>query len=142
MDDAEHKVHLNMNFKVLVEGEEIACKAVQGLEEEQEQEYIREGGLNDSVHIRPKPASKPQVLKLERYITADYKDVLKVGQVLGQPLIVETSPEVWGNTSVRFQFLGGVVTNRQFGGLHAERKGLLEETVSIAYREMRVEYVR
>lgn len=136
-----YDVYTSMNFIVRAEGREIICRSVQGIQKEREQEFIREGGLNDYVHIRPKPLTRAQTLKLECIASPDNEKLLPLGKVLAEPLVVETKPEMSSGKNIRFTFNGCMVVDKKFGDLRAEKSGILEETISIAYQEMRVEYV-
>jgi hypothetical protein len=56
-----------------------------------EYELIQEGGVNDYVHMRRKPISRPFTLEIERYTGIDYFDPLPTGLDLVLPLIVFVS---------------------------------------------------
>ena len=137
----EYDVYTNMNFTVRAGGGEIPCRSVQGIQKEREQEFIREGGQNDFVYVRPKPVSRAQTLKLECLASKRNEDILPLGGILSEPLVVETKPDVSSGKSVRFTFSGCIVVDKKYGDLRAEKGGLLEEIISVAYQEMKVEYV-
>ncbi len=123
----------NMNFRLLMDGTEIPCKSIHGFRQETEEEYISEGGLNGYVHIRPRPASKPPVIEVERYVTENFTDPLPVGQALPSYLVLE----VGGN--LRFLFKGCTVAAKSYGELNAEKGGILVETTTISYQQMETE---
>lgn len=127
---AENSVIPNMNFRLTLDGIQIPCKSIQSFQQEKEQEYIQEGGLNGYVHIRPKPASKPSTLQIERYMTEQFRDDLPNGKILKGYLMLEVGE--------RFQFIfkGCTVTGKSYGTLDAERNGILVETTTISYEQM------
>lgn len=136
----EHGMLMTMNFTLWVEKEEIGCKSIRGIEEQEEQEYICEGGVNGYVHIRPKPPSSPRKIQVIRYLAEGYKDVFPPGRVLEEPLVLEVGGGAEGSGRVQFQFTGCVVAGRAFGEIQAEQGGILTETADISYQEMKVEY--
>lgn len=136
-----YDIYTNMNFTVRADGREIPCRSVQGMQRQREQEFIREGGQNDFVHVRPKPVSRAQILKLECLASKSNEDILPLGRILSEPLVVETKPDASSGKLVRFTFGGCMVVDKIYGDLRAEKGGLLEETISVAYQEMKVEYV-
>lgn len=69
LSDAIFRPLANYNFLLQVEGMyDVPCKSVKGINQEQEYEYIQEGGLNDRVHMRKKQQSKPYTFQVERYV--------------------------------------------------------------------------
>ena len=59
---------VNNHFMLRVEGiYDLPCRRITGIQKDNEYEYIQEGGLNDYVHIRRKPVSKPFTFQVERY---------------------------------------------------------------------------
>ncbi|MDR1952985.1 MAG: hypothetical protein LBQ21_00665 [Clostridiales Family XIII bacterium] len=130
------------NFMLRVEGlYDLPCKSVKAFVRENEYELIQEGGLNDYVHMRRKPISKPFTLDVERYVGIDYFDPLPNGSepVLPILLAVSRSADNWSNPDgwVRtYTFTGCTVMKKMYGDLNAEQSGLLVETTTIAYREM------
>jgi len=132
---------VNFNFMVRVEGLfDLPCKSVKAFSREMEYEYIQEGGVNDYVHMRRKPISRPFTLEIERYTGVDYIDPMPNGLEMVLPLIVFVSryqdyfiPGVVFRTYI---FTGCTVIKKTYGELDAERSGLLTETTTIAYREM------
>ncbi len=153
------------NFVLEVEvGYFFPLKSVRAFSKENEYEYIREGGVNDYVHMKRKPISKPFTLQIERYVgceametkddkSKDYTgadhwiDPLANGTELFAPLLLYVyryqprtgifSPgEAW---PVRiYTFTGCTVMSKEYGELNAEKSGLLTETTTIAYRELLV----
>ena len=70
---------------------DLPCKSVRAFTREMEYELIQEGGLNDYVHMRRKPISKPFYFEIERYIGVDYIDPLPVGAELVLPVLLFVS---------------------------------------------------
>lgn len=128
----------HMHFLLRAEGMELPCKSFQNFEQESEYETIQEGGLNDRVHIRPKPALKPAVFKIERYLYPGYQDPFAVGQILTEDAVLMISARQGDFTDPQIQFLfsGCVVTEKSYSGGDAEKSGLLIETTTIAYEYM------
>lgn len=120
----------NMNFRLTLGGKNIPCKSIRGIQKEREAEYIQEGGVNDYVHIRPKPASKASTLQIEQYLTERFEDVLPVGKVLEDYLVLEVGG------MYQFLFKGCMVIAKSYGDLDAEKGGILSETTTIAYERM------
>lgn len=131
---------VNFNFMLRVEGVmDLPCKSVRAFQKENEYETIQEGGLNDYVHIRRKPISKPFTFQVERYVGVDIFDPLANGTELVLPVILYVNRySVYGDFSpVRcYVFTGCTVMGKEYGELNAEQSGLLIETTTIAYREM------
>lgn len=129
------------NFMLRVElAFDLPCKRVQAFTREMEYELIQEGGLNDYVHMRRKPNSKPFYFEVERYVGVDYFDPLPVGAELVLPVILMVShyqnqfiPFLVART---FVFTGCRVIKKTFGELSAEDSGLATEITTIAYNEM------
>lgn len=132
---------VNFNFMLRVElAFDLPCKSVRAFERELEYDFIQEGGLNDYVHMRRKPISKPFTLEVERYVGVDYVDPLPLGADLVLPLMLFVSrnhdqfiPFVVARTYV---FTGCTVMKKTYGDLVADQSGLLVETTTIGYREM------
>lgn len=119
---------------------DLPCKSVHAFSREMEYELIQEGGLNDYVHMRRKPISKPFFLEVERYIGVDYVDPLPLGVDLLLPMQLVISrypnhfePVVSART---YYFTGCTVTKKVYGALEANQSGLMSEITTIAYREM------
>ena len=119
---------------------DLPCKSVKAFTREMEYELIQEGGLNDYVHMRRKPISKPFYLEIERYVGVDYVDPLPVGAQLALPVILFVSRYqgqfIPGIVARTYIFTGCNVTKKVFGELNAERSGLMTETTTISYNEM------
>ena len=132
---------VNFNFMLRVEMLfDLPCKSVRAFERELEYDFIQEGGLNDYVHMRRKPISKPFTLEVERYVGVDYIDPMPLGADLVLPLMLFVSrnhdqfiPFVVARTYV---FTGCTVMKKTYGDLVADQSGLLVETTTIGYREM------
>lgn len=130
----------NCNFLLRVEGMyDIPCKSVAGIHRENEYEYIQEGGVNDYVHIRRKPSTKPGELKAEWYAGMyDLEDILFVGKCFQKQIQVFVSryPGIFDKPDRTYNFTGCVITGKEYGELSAEEGRALTETITIAYQEM------
>ncbi len=132
----------NFNFILRVEGIfDLPCKSVHVFQKENEYEYIQEGGLNDYVHMKRKPISKPFTFQVERYVGVDglLVDYLANGTELVLPLVLLVNRYHWNGypyPTRTYVFTGCTVIGKEYGELNAERSGLLVETTTIAYREM------
>ncbi|MDR3295879.1 MAG: hypothetical protein LBT26_08650 [Clostridiales Family XIII bacterium] len=120
---------------------DLPCKKVRAFTRENEYEIIQEGGLNDYVHMRRKPISKPFTLEVERYVGVDYLDPLPNGAELALPvmLIVSRYPDNFGDPggwARTYAFTGCTVIKKSYGELDAERAGLMVDVTTLAYREM------
>ena len=83
---------VGFNFMLRVEALfDVPCKSVRAFTREMEYELIQEGGLNDYVHMRRKPISKPFTLEVERYVGIDYIDPLPLGAELLIPVMLFVS---------------------------------------------------
>lgn len=130
---------VSYNFLLRVEGKfDLPCKSIQGFKNQMEYEYIREGGVNDYVHIRRKPAQNPASIQVERYVINEITDTLAVGAVFDNPiqLLVARYPGEFINPKRIYSFSGCVVTSKEYGQLSAEQSGILTETITIAYQSM------
>ena len=132
---------VNFNFMLRVEGiMDVPCKSVSAFTKENEFEYIKEGGLNDYVHMKRKPISSPFTFTVERYVGTDILDPLPLGAELVLPVLLFVSR--FGNrfdvVERTYTFTGCTVTKKEYGSLDAEKSGLLTENVTIAYRELLV----
>jgi hypothetical protein len=130
---------VNFNFLLRVEAVfDLPCKSVKAFTRELEYEHIQEGGLNDYVHLRRKPITKPFVLEVERYVGVDYVDPLPLGADLVLPVMLFVSRRQNDFLSVRrsYVFTGCTVVKKVYGELAAEQSGLLTDTITLAYREM------
>ena len=132
---------VNFNFMLRVEGfMDVPCKSVSAFTKENEFEYIKEGGLNDYVHLKRKQVTKPFTFTVERYVGIDYYDPLPLGAELVLPVLLFVSR--YGNNfevvERAYTFTGCTVMSKEYGRLDAEKSGLLTENVTIAYRELLV----
>lgn len=132
----------SFSFMLRVDGMfDVPLKSVRAFQRENEYDYIQEGGLNDYVHIKRKPISKPFTLVCERYIPTQLNDPLSNGTELTLPLMLFVGKNVGGkfdalNPGRYYVFTGAVVMSKEYGGLDAEKSGLLTETVTIGYNRM------
>ena len=132
----------NFNFMLRVDGMfDVPLKSVRAFTRENEYDYIQEGGLNDYVHLRRKPISKPFTLVCERYIPTQLNDPLSNGTELTLPLMLFVGKNVGGkfdalNAGRYYVFTGAVIMSKEYGGLDAEKSGILTETVTIGYNRM------
>ena len=119
---------------------DLPCKSVRAFTRELEYDYIQEGGLNDYVHMRRKPISKPFTLEVERYVGVDYVDPLPLGADLVLPVLLFVSRNhdqfIPGVVARTYVFTGVTVMKKTYGDLVADQSGLLVETTTLAYREM------
>lgn len=133
-----------MYFVLSIDGTELPCKSIQSMEEEQEYDYIQEGGKNDGVHIVKKPLTKPLSLKIERYVGDQFRDPLKLGTALVSPLVLKVGnrqAEQDGRITepvLQFAFGGCQVTGKSYGGFDAEKTGLLVQTTTVIYQELNI----
>ena len=131
---------VNFNFMLRVEGVfDLPCRSVHVFQKENEYELIQEGGLNDYVHMRRKPISKPFTFQVERYVGTDILDPLANGTDLTLPVILMVNRyRIYGDfLPIRmYVFTGCTVMSKEYGELNAEKGGLLVETTTIAYREL------
>ena len=131
---------VNFNFLLRVEGiYDLPCRSVHVFQKENEYELIQEGGLNDYVHMRRKPISKPFTFQVERYVGTDILDPLANGTDLTLPVILMVNRyRIYGDfLPIRmYVFTGCTVMSKEYGELNAEKGGLLVETTTIAYREL------
>ena len=131
----------NFNFMLRIEGFiDLPCKSVHGFNREKEYEYIQEGGVNDYVHMKRKPITKPYTFTVERYVASDplLYDPLQEGTELLLPvlLFVTRFPGKFVTTRRVYTFTGCTVISKEYGELNAERPGLLVEKAVISYREL------
>ena len=130
---------INFAFMLRVEGVfDLPCKAVKGIQRENEFDYIQEGGLNDYVHLKRKAITKPNTFQVQRYVGVNWVDPMPLGTELLLPLILFVNNRTFPDFKpVRnYVFTGCTVIAKDYGELNAEVSGLLVETVTIAYREM------
>lgn len=126
----------NYNFLLRVEGAyDIPCKSIKGINQEAEYEYIQEGGLNDRVHIRKKPQSKPYTFQVERYVGTPYEDIFIPDTIFTMPILLMVSryQEFFLNPSRIYKFYGCRVISKDYGEFQGEQSGFLTENVTIAY---------
>ena len=116
---------------------DIPLKRVQAFTRDLEYEFIQEGGLNDYVHIRRKPKSKPNTLVIERYAGTYLLDPLPNGAELFLPLILLVFRDTWVPART-YTFTGCTVIRKTYGELAAEDSGLLVDEIEIAYREFMI----
>lgn len=132
---------VNFNFMLRVELLfDLPCKSVRAFTRELEYDYIQEGGLNDYVHMRRKPISRPFTLEIERYVGVDYIDPLPLGADLVLPVLLFVSRNhdqfIPGVVARTYVFTGCTVMKKTYGDLVADQSGLLVETTTLGYREM------
>lgn len=132
---------INNNFLLRVEAIfDLPCRKVSNIQVEQEFEAIQEGGVNDYVRLRKKPASKPNTFQVERYIGADYHDPLILGYQPLLPILLYVSRYAnnFDFPARTFVFTGCTVTAKNYGEMNAESSGLMVETTTIAFQQMYV----
>lgn len=139
-------MYSGMNFSLSIRTEkteeEIPCKSVRAFSRETEYETIREGGLNDRVHVRRKPMTKPGTFQIDRYVGEKYRDLFPLGAALVGNIILKTStrPGVFDQPEATFEFRGCVVTGKSYSDADAEKSSLIMETTTIAYEELTVDW--
>ena len=147
--DANNNPITAFNFVLEVEALYfLALKSIKAFNKENEYEYIQEGGVNDYVHLKRKPISKPATFQVERYVGTDsVMDPLALGTELILPVILyaykqkgrqgltESAPEFPARIYI---FTGCTVISKDYGELNAEQSGLVTESTTIAYRELAV----
>ena len=153
IDKIAHEILNNpiTGFNFVMEVEQIffmALKSVKAFSKEIEYEYIQEGGVNDYVHLRKKPVSKPPTIQVERYIGTDrFIDPLSVGRELKLPIILYLFRnngrhglfDTKIDTPARiYIFTDCVVMSKEYGELNAEQSSLVTESTTISYRELKV----
>ena len=121
---------VNFNFMLRVELMfDLPCKSVRAFTRELEYDYIQEGGLNDYVHMRRKPISRPFTLEIERYVGVDYIDPLPLGADLVLPVLLFVSRNhdqfIPGVVARTYVFTGCTVMKKTYGDLVADQSGLL-----------------
>lgn len=135
------------SFILRVEGVyEIPVKGVRAFQKQNNYEKIKEGGVNDFVHLRRMPIQEPFTIQIERYVSNSFFDPLANGSELMLPLILQVlkTADIKGgynadsdkNTGKVFVFTGCTVMGKEYGELNAEQSGLATETVTIGYKEM------
>ena len=132
---------INFSFMLRVEGiYDLPCRSVKSFHKENEFEYIQEGGLNDYVHLKRKPITKPFTFQVERYVGVDWLDPMPLGTELILPVILFVNKYRFSNATFKpvrsYAFTGCTVIAKDYGELNAEKSGLLTEITTIAYREM------
>ncbi len=133
---------VNYNFLLRVDAVyDLQCRKIGSITQEKEYEMIQEGGVNDYVHMREKPISKPFTFQVERYIGENFFDPLPLGKRLELPVTLYVGRYLPASKNPRwtFTFQGCTVTNKTYGELDAERSGLMVETTTIAYQQMELE---
>jgi len=154
----------NFNFILTVEGMyDIPLKAVRSFQKVNQYERIKEGGVNDYVHLKRAPIQDAHTIQFERYVSGTLLDPLANGAELAIPVILwlkraanngltdvrvdqmkngANSTKTYSNddydtSSVRlYIFTGCVVMSKEYGALDAEKSGLATEVVTMAYKEL------
>lgn len=132
---------VNCNFLLRVDAVwDLPCKKIGSFKSENEYETIQEGGVNDYVHLRKKPVSKPNTFDVERYIGVNYFDPLPIGRHPVLPIILYVSRYTndFKTPKRTFTFTGCTVMSKTYGELDAEHSGLILETTTIAYQRVLV----
>ncbi len=130
----------SFNFMLRVEGlYDLPCRSIKVFHRENEYEMIQEGGLNDYVHMRRKPISKPFTFQVERYVGSDVLDPLANGTDLTLPILLIITRYLTYEEAMMvrtYAFTGCTVMSKEYGELNAEKSGLLTEVTTVGYREM------
>ena len=142
IEDLGLKPLVNNNFVLRVDvNYDLPCRKISSIQMEEEYETIQEGGVNDYVHIRKKPASKPYTFQVERYVGEKYFDPLPLGRIVKDPIVLYISRYVndFKNAKYVITFRGCTVIGKTYGDLDAESSGLYIETTTIAFQQIEVE---
>lgn len=135
-----------MNFSLSIHRDdgdvELPCKSFRAFSGEAEYETIQEGGLNDEVHIRRKPLSKPSTFQVDRYVGQGYEDLFPLGAALAGSIAlkISTKPGDFKQPEAEFLFSGCIVTGKSYSDVDAEKSSLLMETTTIAYERLEVKW--
>ena len=133
------------NFTLTVEGiYDIPLRSVKVMQKQNNFEKIREGGVNDYVHLKRMPITEPFVFQVEKYLSNSVLDPLANGAELTLPVFLKIQH---GQGSERkgmedtdaarvYMFTGCVVMGKEYGELNAEKSALATEVVTIGYKEM------
>lgn len=132
---------VNFNFMLRVEMlYDLPCKGIRAFSRELEYDFIQEGGLNDYVHMRRKPITRPFTLEIDRYVGVDYMDPMPLGADLALPVLLFVSRNhdqfIPGVVARTYVFTGCTVMKKTYGDLAGDQSGLLVETTTLGYREM------
>lgn len=147
----------SFNFVLTVEGMyDIPLKGVRAFQKVNQFERIKEGGVNDYVHLKRAPIQDAHTIQFERYVSGTLVDPLANGAELALPVILwlkrasnngltdarvdskkTYTDEDYDSSSVRlYVFTGCVVMSKEYGALDAEKSGLATEVVTMAYKEL------
>ena len=146
----------SFNFVLTVEGiYDIPLKSVRAFQKVNQYEKIREGGVNDYVHLKRAPIQDAHTIQFERYVSASLVDPLANGAELTVPVILwlnraanngltdarkngtDYSDNDYDTSSVRlYIFTGCTVMSKEYGALDAEKSGLATEVVTMGYKEL------
>lgn len=146
----------SFNFVLTVEGiYDIPLKSVRAFQKVNQYEKIREGGVNDYVHLKRAPIQDAHTIQFERYVSASLVDPLANGAELTVPVILwlnraanngltdaekngtDYSDDDYDTSSVRlYIFTGCTVMSKEYGALDAEKSGLATEVVTMGYKEL------
>lgn len=131
----------SFNFVLRVDlAYDIALKSVRAFTKNNEYEKIQQGGLNDYVIMKRKPVSEPFTLQVERYASDALTDPLANGAELLTPVFLYTLKNYKGASDDEigklYMFTGCIVTGKEYGGLEADKPGLMTEIITISYQQM------
>lgn len=154
----------SFNFVLTVEGVfDVPLKSVRAFQKVNQYEKIKEGGVNDYVHLKRAPIQDAHTIQFERYVSASLVDPLANGAELTMPLILwikraanngldnvrinNADPNKkeqtydpdkdFSSSSVRlYVFTGCTVMSKEYGALDAERSALCTEVVTVGYKEL------
>lgn len=127
-------------FKVLLDQREYGFSKISGIRRERPTVTIREGGLNDRVHVLPGPASSCGTIILERGVYAgELFPFYMAGETLGIPMRVE----VWDPTGRKkiekcYTLTGLVVRKWEAGELNAMENSLLIDRFELDYEAVSI----
>lgn len=120
-------------FCIIVNGVNMGFRMVSGIAREAGIETYQEGGLNDRVHIFPKPGGEAG-LSLEKGVYyGDRLPFYLVGERLDSLYLSVLSNE--GKPLKSYMFSGVLVRRWEVGEMSAENSGVLIERFEVSYEE-------
>jgi len=125
-------------FKVLLDQHEYGFSKISGLKRERSTFTVREGGLNDRVHVFPAPAAACGTICLER---GSYSGEVFPFYMAGESLKVPMRVEVWDPTGRKniekcYTLTGLVVRKWEAGELNALENALLIDRFELDYESL------
>lgn len=120
------------NFCVNIAAVSMGFKSVSGISRKIEIYTYCEGGINDRVHIFPKPASSENVLTLEKGAAAGvYNPFYMVGEPLEVPVILTVLSGII--PAKTYTFTDCIVKSWSVSGMDAMSSSLLIDRFEVVY---------